>query len=136
MRSTANFIAAHVAGNQSAVWFSIEAPDGTYVGNIWLWDLHWRYRRAEVRVFVAHPQYQHRGIGTAAIAAIAKYAFETLGLHKLYAYVHVSNEGSRRAFENAGFWLEATLREDAYREGSFTDVIRFARIAGESRKGT
>lgn len=122
------FVERYVAGNAAAIWFSIDAPDGTYVGNIWLWDLHWRHRRAEIRVFVAHPDYQGRGLASAAIARVADYAFETLGLHKLYAYVHASNERSRRAFESAGFSEEAVLHEEAFRDGAFSDVWRLCRV--------
>ena len=123
------FIERHVAGNDSSVWFSVDATDGTYVGAIWLWDVHWRHRRAEVRLFIAHPKYRGRGLGTSAISAIATYAFESLGLHKLYAYVHESNERSRRAFEAAGFALEATLADEAFRDGAYNDVWRFAKFS-------
>lgn len=123
------FIERHVAGDQNRVWFSIDAIDGTYVGNVWLWDVHWRHRRAEVRVFVAHPGYQGKGIAAAAIRSISDYAFTDLGLHKLFAYVHSANTRSRRAFENAGYSLEATLREEAYRNGTFADVWRLSKIA-------
>ena len=126
------FIERNVAGNTSSVWFSIEAEDGTYVGNIWLWDLHWRHRRAEVRLFVAHPDYQGRGLATAALERVANYAFNDLGLHKLYAYVHSSNERSRRAFESAGYVEEATLRSEAYRDGHFTDVWRLCKVASSA----
>lgn len=126
----ARFIQRHIAGNQSGVWFSLDAADGVYVGAIWLWDIHWRHRRAEVRLFVAHPDYQGRGLARSAITAMAAYAFDSLGLHKLYAYVHASNERSRRAFEAAGFSIEATLANEAFREGSYTDVLRVVKFSG------
>ena len=126
------FVERHIAGNPTAIWFSIEAADGTYVGNIWLWDLHWRHRRAEVRLFIGHSEYFGKGLGAAAIAAISAYAFESLGLHKLYAYIHTSNERSRRAFESAEFALEATLSDEAYRNGVFADVWRMCRISKDA----
>lgn len=124
------FIQRHVAGNSSAVWFSIESPNGDYVGNIWLWDLHWRHRRAEIRLFVGSDAHRGQGLGSAAIAAIATYAFDDLGLHKLYAYVHETNERSLRAFETAGFVREARLEEEAFRDGAFAAVLRLARLNG------
>ena len=41
-----------------------------------------------------------------------RYAFEQLGLHRVYAYVLAFNPPARRAFEKAGFALEGTLRDD------------------------
>lgn len=123
------FIERHVAGNPNAIWFSIDANDGTYVGNIWLWDVNWRHKRAEVRLFVGNAEYRGRGVATAAIHSISDYAFATQGLHKLYAFVHADNQQSRRAFESAGFAVEALLREEAFRDGKFADVWRLIRLA-------
>jgi [ribosomal protein S5]-alanine N-acetyltransferase len=123
------FIERNVAGRDDAIWFSIEAEDHTYVGNIWMWEIHWRHRRAEVRLFVAHERYQRRGIASGALRLLCDYAFGTLGLNKLYAYVHERNEASAKAFQKAGFSLEATLEREAFRSGSFHSVLRFARIA-------
>jgi RimJ/RimL family protein N-acetyltransferase len=120
------FVERHVAGNRSAVWFSIDAQDGTYVGAIWLWDIHWRHRRAEVRLFIGHESYAGLGLGALALRQVTEYAFATLGLHKVYAYVHSSNERSRRAFQRAGFKEEALLRDEAFRDGAFADVARMA----------
>ncbi len=111
--------------------FAIEAGDGTYVGNIWLWDVHPRHRRAEVRLFIGDARYRGRGIGRDAIVLLCEYAFAEGSLHKLYAYVHEGNESSRRAFEAAGFSVEATLVEEAVRDGRFTNVFRMARVSSD-----
>lgn len=110
-------------------WFAIEpAEERRICGGIWLWEVHSRHRRAEVRLFIA-PAYAGKGYGSEAISLCANYAFESLGLHKLYAYVHRENEASARAFLRAGFFEEATLREEAVRSGRYADVTRFAKIA-------
>jgi [ribosomal protein S5]-alanine N-acetyltransferase len=129
-----NFIERNISGNPSAVWFSIEF-DGKYVGNIWLWDMHSRHRRGEVRLFIGDAETRGRGAGVAAIRAIAAYAFDKLGLHKLVAYVHESNEPSRKAFEAAGFFEEAVLRDEAFRDGGFRAVRRMARFGKPDERG-
>lgn len=123
-----DYIEKNVTKNENAIWFAIEAEDGVYVGNVWLWDIHWRHRRAEMRIFVAHEGYQGRGIGTAAIEQISAYASSVLGLHKVYAYVHETNVPSQKAFQAAGFAVEAKLNEEAYRDGAFHAVLRLAKI--------
>ncbi len=127
------FIERNIAGNDTAIWFSIEV-DGKYAGNIWLWDVHSRHRRGEVRLFVGDAATRGRGVGIAAIRAIAAYGFDKLGLHKLVAYVHESNEASRKAFEAAGFFEEALLRDEAFRDGEFKAVRRMARLDKDAAK--
>jgi RimJ/RimL family protein N-acetyltransferase len=118
--------------SQRAAFFGIEALDEPrLVGIVWLWDVDARHRRAEVRIVVGDPASRGRGYGAAALAALAAHAFRELGLRKLYAYVHAHNAASRRAFERAGFVLEATLEREAYRDGRETDVYRLRRFASD-----
>lgn len=122
----------NVVENDSSLWFAIEAADtNEHVGIVWLWDLHWRHRRAEVRIVVG-PEYSGRGYAGDALKILSAYAFETLGLHKLFAYVHAGNARSRAAFEKSGFQEEARLRDEAFRSGEFADVWRMARLAKTS----
>ncbi len=123
------FIERHFRGDGSAVCFAMETAEKNYVGNVWLWDIHSRHKRAEVRLFVGDARYRGQGIGREAIELISEYGFHELGLHKLYAYVHEANQSSKRAFEAAGFHVEATLVEEACRAGRFTNLLRMARIA-------
>ena len=111
------------------LWFAIEARSNERLaGGIWLWDVHPRHRRAEVRLFV-DPKSGGKGYGTEAILLCSRYAFETLHLHKLYAYVHHGNTASERAFLRAGYLREAVLRDEAVRDGHYNDVTRFALVA-------
>lgn len=130
----AEYIRKNVVQNDAAVWYAIEdAVKGEHIGIVWLWDIHRRHRRAEVRIVIA-PAYAGHGYGTASLNQVAQYAFDTLGLHKLYAYVHERNDRSRRAFERAGFQQEAVLRAEAFWNGGFRDVFRLARLSnGDSR---
>ena len=127
------FVADAVA-SERAVFLGIETLDAPrLIGVVWLWDLEPRHRRAEVRIVIGDPDTRGRGYGADAIGALAAYAFEQRGLRKLYAYVHAHNAASRRAFERAGFALEATLEREALRDGHETDVHRLRRFAVEER---
>jgi RimJ/RimL family protein N-acetyltransferase len=65
--------------------------------------------------------FQGRGYGTKAIALIAAFGFEKLGLERLEARVFVGNAASRRIFENNLFSLEGTLRHAVLKRGKFLD---------------
>jgi RimJ/RimL family protein N-acetyltransferase len=118
------------AASGRAVFYGIEARDRPgLLGVVWLWDVDRRHRRAEVRLFLGDAASRGRGYGSDALEALAAEAFGTLGLRKLYAYVHIGNAASQRAFERAGFELEATLVREAVRDGRETDVLRLRRFS-------
>jgi RimJ/RimL family protein N-acetyltransferase len=124
------FLRYGVDENPTARWFAIER-EGRFIGKVWLWDISWRHRRAEVRILIGDRDSWGRGAGSAALAKIASYACNTLGLHKVYAFVHQRNERSRRAFLKAGFFEEVELREEACWDGRFQSVFRLALLAGD-----
>jgi RimJ/RimL family protein N-acetyltransferase len=111
------------------VFFAIETPDGdAHIGNVWLWDIDWRHRRAELRILIGSTAHHGKGAGTEAISLLCGYAFDRLNLHKIYAYVLSINERARRAFERAGFSLEGTLREDRWADAGYIDVYLLGKL--------
>ena len=123
------FFESSVQGNTAAVWFALSSHRlGRYIGNVWLWNINQRHRNAEVRILIGDREAWGTGAGTEAIDLITNYAFEKLGLHKLYAYVLAHNPRAKAAFLKAGYVEEATLREEQYSDGSYGDVYRVCRL--------
>jgi len=111
------------------VYFAIETiVDVRHVGNIWLWNITPRHRKAELRIVIGDRAHQERGAGTEAISLLCDYAFASLGLHKVYAYVLAINPRARRAFEKAGFVVEGTLRDDRWVDDKPTDVYLLGKL--------
>jgi RimJ/RimL family protein N-acetyltransferase len=50
-------------------------------------------------------------VGSEAVAAVARYAFEALHLELLVAHFHPQNERSRRLLERAGFAIQPAALE-------------------------
>ncbi len=68
------------------------------------------YRKnLEIGYFIAE-EYWGRGIATKAIKAATSYAFKEFDIVRIYAEPFADNIGSRKALENAGYTLEATLK--------------------------
>ena len=110
-------------------YFAIETVDGrAHIGNVWLWDIDRRHRKAELRVVVGDRTARGQGLGAEAIDRLCRHAFDTLGLHRVYAYVLGINPSARRAFERAGFTLEGTLRDDRWAVDRFIDSYLLARV--------
>lgn len=112
---------------EDCCYFAIENVDDAHLGNVWLWDIDQRHRRAELRIVMGLDS-AGKGVGTEAISRLCDYAFERLNLHKVYAYVLAINPRACRSFEKAGFVLEGTLKEDRWTGESFTDVYLLARL--------
>ena len=67
--------------------------------------------KAETYLF-ADPIHLHKGIGTRAKKLICKFAFEQLGLNKLYFITNEDNFASIRVNEKCGFKLEGRMRQE------------------------
>ena len=126
---------ASLQGRSDCVYFAIETrPAQEHVGNIWLWDIDPRHRKAEVRVVIGAAAGQGRGLGTEAVRLLADFARERLNLRRLYAFVLGINPRACRAFEKAGFTLEGTLRQDRWTGAEYADVFVLGRLL-ESNRG-
>jgi RimJ/RimL family protein N-acetyltransferase len=118
-----------LAGRTDCIYFAIELnADDRHIGNIWLWQIDHRHRRAELRIVIGDTSQYGRGAGSEAISLLCEHAFTQLKLHRIYAYVLAINPRARRAFENAGFALEGTLRQDRLSGESYTDVYLLGRL--------
>ena len=121
---------ASLGDRSDCSYFAIETRDtGVHVGNVWLFAIDPRHRKAELRVVIGAPTARGRGYGAEAIDRLCQYGFGELGLHRIYAYVLAINPRARRAFEHAGFALEGTLRDDRWSGDRFIDAYLLARLS-------
>lgn len=114
-----------ITSSGTTVVFAVrELDSGIYLGNVWLHGIHWINRNAELRILLGDAQ--TRGSGTRASRLLLRFAFEKLGLRKVYLYVSSGNPRARRAFEKAGFVEEGLLKGEFFVDGRFLDVHRMA----------
>lgn len=119
-----------LADREDTTFFAIEIEPGEqHVGNVWLAEIDRRHRKAEVRVIIGERERLGRGVGSRVLDLAARHAFDTLHLHRVYAYVLALNPRARRAFEKAGFVVEGVLRDDRLAGDAYTDVFVLGRIA-------
>jgi RimJ/RimL family protein N-acetyltransferase len=118
-----------ISKRTDCAYFAIEREDdGHHIGNVWLWAIDDRHRKAELRIVIGEAVARGRGFGGAAIGLAARYGFERLHLHRIYAYVLAFNPGARRAFEKAGFLLEGTLCDDRWVGDRFVSAWLLSRV--------
>lgn len=86
---------------------------GRAIGEILLDNAVEADRRAGLIIGILDPEALGKGLGTEAIRAIAEFAFDKLGLHKLSMRVLAFNTRAIRAYERVGFIREGLERESA-----------------------
>ena len=77
------------------------------------------------------PEARGEGFATEAAGLLLDYAFETRGLHKVFARVVAFNEASAALLERLGFVEEGRLRDHLYLDGDYRDVSLFGLLRGE-----
>ena len=127
-REHENWYVDLVDSNNATVFAIATVDDDKYVGNVWLWDINWRHRKAEVRILIGDIDYHSKGFGAEAINLISKYAYDKLNLNRLYAYIIATNNRAEKAFKKAGFAVEGILRKDRYIDGVYQDVLLMAML--------
>jgi RimJ/RimL family protein N-acetyltransferase len=80
--------------------------------------------RAEVGYWLAKPLWG-RGIMTAVVQRVCRYAFEEFGLARIIAHVASHNPASARVLEKCGFQEEGFLRSHFFKDGRFIDARLF-----------
>jgi RimJ/RimL family protein N-acetyltransferase len=109
--------------------FAIEA-DGCYIGWVGL-RVNDDEQSGSYRIGIENPEYWGRGYGTEVARLVLRYAFETLGLHRVHLKVAAYNVRARRCYEKAGFRLEGVLRESFQVDGEWQDDVLMAILREE-----
>lgn len=113
--------------------FIIKDEDSnTEVGSTYLRDIDRKNKKAEFGIFIGEDSARGKGIGTESTRLTIQYAFETLGLHRVFLRVFDSNQAGIKAYEKVGFQYEGTAKEDILLpNGKYQDIIFMAIINKE-----
>jgi RimJ/RimL family protein N-acetyltransferase len=114
----------------TAVFTVVSRGDGEVLGDAVLWRIDLHNRAAHIGLSVL-PAARGRGIGLDATEVLCRYAFRTLGLHRLQIETTVDNAAMRAVSLRAGFTLEGTLRDAGWVSGRFLDEVVFGLLLDE-----
>jgi [ribosomal protein S5]-alanine N-acetyltransferase len=91
---------------------------GEMIGTVGLLRFDFEHRHAEIGYDIGRPWWG-RGLASEAAAAIIRYGFSVLGLHRIEAGVVPENTASVRVLQKLGFVEEGTRRDYLYAKGRF-----------------
>jgi len=117
---------------QGRTAFFAIVPPGTdvAVGIVQLRSLERGFRTAEWGVALGSP-YWGRGLFADAAALLRRFAFETLGVHRLEARSRADNARANAALRKVGALLEGVLRQTFERDGQLYDQCLWSILADE-----
>lgn len=110
-------------GDQKNFRFVIETPEDGAVGIATLVDIDWKNRTATHGIKLANKPRKTKGIGTDAVMAIMRYAFEELGLHRLDGSWFEDNIPSKSLYMKCGWKEEGLRRSSVFKGGHWRDLM-------------
>lgn len=93
------------------------------VGTCQLHSIHPVHRSAELQIRLGLVEAHGHGYGTEAICLLLDFAFRDINLHRVFLHVFASNAAAIRIYEKAGFKREGLLRDAAYINSEYCDII-------------
>jgi RimJ/RimL family protein N-acetyltransferase len=94
-----------------------------------------RDRAAEVAILIGDRAVQGRGLGTRAVTMLHAFAFQVLGIERLYISVLPTNPASRRLFEKLGYQIDASPAARRHIDAETDLTLSVARAEFERRAG-
>lgn len=114
----------------SRAGFAIESLDGEFLGLGLFVDLNVEGRQAEIG-YVVGPEARGRGVASRTLLLLTEWGFSELGLERIELWIDVSNAGSERVAERAGYTREGVLRSYWFKEEIRRDFGVWSRLRGD-----
>ncbi len=113
--------------------FIVESLDGEPLGITGLWDINWHNRTAMVGIKLGGvTSARGRGLGAETMRITMDFAFNDVGLNRLYAGILEGNAASLGAFVGNSGWIEeGRLRSHIWKNGDFVDLIQVGILRSE-----
>jgi RimJ/RimL family protein N-acetyltransferase len=106
----------------------VERATGELVGSVALGIDSRAHRRAELGYILRRDRWGH-GYATEAASLMIDFAFDELGMNRVWAVCDPDNPASTRVLEKCGLTCEGTLREDLLVHGRWRDSLLYAVVA-------
>lgn len=106
------------------VWAILD-EQGHHIGFTGIHRIHWRLRLGRTGTVIGDKDAWGKGYGSDAMQVRTRFAFETLGLHRLESEARIDNIASQRALEKAGYKREGIARKKLLWNGQWYDCVRY-----------
>jgi ribosomal-protein-alanine N-acetyltransferase len=118
-------LAERHAARDTVRWAIELVEQGEMIGTVGLLRFDFEHRHAEVGYEIGR-RWWGRGLAPEAAAAVIRYGFSVLGLHRIEAGVLPGNDASVRVLRKLGFLEEGTRRDYLHVKGRFQSFRWFS----------
>lgn len=112
--------------NEEIEFEVISTSDKVIIATAGVHSINWISRSGELRLLIGEKAYWNKGYGQVIVRKVLIYAFGTLNLNRIWLGVNAENVAALALYKKSGFRVEGVLREEFYKYGKFTDIIRLA----------
>ncbi|TMJ08797.1 MAG: GNAT family N-acetyltransferase [Bacillati bacterium ANGP1] len=109
------------------VWAILDDQD-RHIGFTGIHRINWKLRLGGTGTVIGEKSAWRKGFGSDAMQVRTKFAFETLGLHRLESEARADNIGSQRALEKAGYRREGMARKKMFWGGQWYDTVLYGML--------
>jgi diamine N-acetyltransferase len=101
----------------------VDKDKNDIIGTIGLSPIDHFNQRAQLGTLIGNQKYWGKGYATEGLKLLLQYAFRELNLNRVYSYVFEENIASIKKNQKMGFKIEGSLRNHAYCNGVFKNVL-------------
>lgn len=103
----------------------------TLIGSCQLHSIHPINRSAELQIRLGELDKLEQGYGTQALTLLVQFGFDDLNLQRIYLHVFRTNERAIHVYKKLGFVQEGLLRQSAYVNGEYIDIVVMGLLKAE-----
>ena len=101
----------------------IEADASMPIGQISLVNIDHQHKAAEIVLVIGNKEYWGKGVMLEAESLLIGWAFEGMGMEKIWAETRPENIASLITMKKLGFRIEGTLRKEKIIDGKPIDIV-------------
>ena len=126
-----------VLNDPTTLMFGIcRISDGELLGSCGLVYINWMAKYADLSLYIGwnDAYIDDQGYAEESCRLLLCYAFEELGLNKVWSEIYVFDEKKKKLYDNLGFKVDGVLRENCFHAGEFRDSYILSILAREWTK--
>ena len=110
----------------------VEMLDGEAIGHVVFAEHRADARSIALSLMIGEAAHRGQGLGKDLVETCLALCFDEWNLHRVWLRSEASNVRAHRLYVGCGFAHEATLRDAAFFDGRYEDVLLFAKLRDDS----